>query len=306
MRSVHQFPTRPPCPAGKVSPLVLVLVLCVLTLAVGAFWYYRAASAHNKTSDASASAIHLSDSTREALKHLNSPLEIRFYSLLGETSCPASLRAFSGRVDQLLTAYRRESGSNITVTRCFSREEGDLAAASSAGITVFNLDKGEPSYLGLSVAQEDQKEVLPRITPEWEQALEADLTRAILRVSGPRSLAARTEAAVKADSGAVEEVKRVVPDLDAVPVDQGRQILREGALKELRAAATEMQTQIAEAQQRLREAQATQSKAAQEAAMKQLQQAQATQTEMLKEISARLEAQITALERLKGEPPSTR
>ena len=311
MRFVNPFPTRPASPArkcpcgeaGKVCPVFLVLVFCILAIAAGAFWYYRTVIAHPMASDTSEKGVRLSESTRAALKRLNSPVEIRFYSLLSEAGGADSLQAFAGRVDRLLSEYKREAGRNITITRHTSRSDADLDAAASDGISAFNLDKGEPSFLGLSVAQKDQKEALPRITPEWEQALEADLTRAILRVSGAQSLAALADAAAQADPSAVEEVKRAIPNFDAVPVDQGRQILREGTLKELKTATAEMQSQIQEAQQRLSEAQTAKSEAGQKAAMKQLQQAQAAQTEKIKEITARLRSRITALERLKGVPP---
>lgn len=275
----------------------------MLVIAAGTYGYYRAASAHHIANAQSPKANRLSENTRDALKHLNSPIEIRFFSLLGEADRAAALGAFSTRVDQLLSAYEREAGGKITITRYLSRADVDLDAASSDGIKAFNLDKGEPCYLGLCVVQKKQKEALSRISPEWEQALEADLTRVILRVSGAQSLAALADSAIQADSSAVDEVKRAIPNLDAVPVDQGRQILRDAALKELKAAATEMQTQLQEAQQRLRDAQNTQSEAGQEAAMKQVQQVQTAQTDKLKEISARFNAQITALERLKGVTP---
>jgi hypothetical protein len=262
-------------------------------------WYYRSVM----PSGVSESGVRLSESSREALSRLKSPLEIRFYSILGETDDLASLEALSGRVDQLLAAYEREAGGNLEVVRKVTRSDADLDAASADGITAFNLSKGDPCYLGLCVAKDDQKESLARIAPEWEQALEADLTRAILRVSGARSLAERVEAASQADPGAVEEVKRAIPDFETLPVDEGRRILREASLKELKAAAIEMQARIQEAEQRLRAAQKSESEAGRELAMKELQQAHAAQAEKLKEISARLSAQTTALERLKGVQP---
>ena len=177
---------------------------------------------------------------------MHSPVEIRFYSLLGEESSPDSLRAFSGRVDQLLSGYEREAGGKITVTSFNSRSDENLDAAASDGLRVFNLDKGEPSYLGLSVAREDQKESLPRIAPEWEQALEADLTRAILRVSGAESLAERDGATTQAASDATAEVKRAIPNFDSIPVDQARQILRDAAFKDVQRAVSVVRSRAAE------------------------------------------------------------
>lgn len=312
MRPITKSTTSPAGPArkracrrtGRVQPLVVVLVIVVLGIAGAAFWYYRSARARRLAQEASEAGVRLSDTTRRALKRLHSPVEIRFYSLLGEESSPDSLRAFSGRVDQLLSGYEREAGGKIKVTSFTSRSEENLDAAASDGLRVFNLDKGEPSYLGLSVAREDQKESLPRIAPEWEQALEADLTRAILRVSGAESLTEQTAATTQAASDATAEVKRAIPNFDSIPVDQARQILRDAAFKELKAAGTEMQTRIQEARQRLSEAQDAGSEDGQKAAVKQLREVQAAQTAKLKEVSARVDAQITALERLKGVSPT--
>ena len=73
---------------------------------------------------------------------------------------------------------------------------------------------------------------------------------------------------------------------------------------ELKAAATEMQAEVQQAQQRLSRARNDKSEAEQEAAMKQLQQLQAEQAEKLKQIAARLQAQITVVEQLKSTPSS--
>lgn len=181
-----------------------------------------------------------------------------------------------------------------------SRSDADLDAAASDGLKVFNLDKGEPSYLGLSVAQKDRKESLPRISPHWEQALEADLTRAILRVSGSRPFTEPNAAAIQAAKDVDAEVKRFIPNIDSIPVEKGRQILQDRALKELKETALEMQSELHKAQQRLSEARDARSEEEQKAAMKQVRQIQTAQSEMIKEISARLSAQISALERLKG------
>ena len=47
-------------------------------------------------------------------------------------------------MDQLLSAYEKESGGKINVTRYNSGSEANLDAAASDGLKVFNLDRGEP------------------------------------------------------------------------------------------------------------------------------------------------------------------
>ena len=287
--------------AAKAQPIVLILVLLVMILAGGGFWYYRA---HQSAGDGSEVGTQLSDRTLAVLHRLRSPVEIRFYSLLGESDSSDPMQAFAGRVDELLRDYKQQSDGKIKLTRVDSRSDENLEAAAADGITAFNLDQAEPWLLGLSVAQDDQKESLPRLSPEWEQALEADLTRAILRVSGAQSLAAQAEAAALAGSGAVEEVKRAIPDLDSVSLEEGKQMLRDQSLKEAKAEITAMQAELTQARQRLSEAEAAKSEAGKVAAMKQVQQIQAAQAAKLMEVSAVLKAQVTALERLKGVAPS--
>jgi hypothetical protein len=309
MRTINQSPTRPGGSArqrprwesAKGQPVILGVVLLILILAGAVFWYHRA---HSVESDAPGVGSQLSDRTLVVLKRLRSPVEIRFYSLLGEADSSDPMQAFAGRVDRLLRDYKQQSEGKIEVTRVDSRSEENLEAAAADGITAFNLDQAEPWFLGLSVVQDDQKESLPRITPDWEEAMEADLTRAILRVTGAESLAAQAEAAALAGSGAVEEVKRSIPDLDAVSLEDGKQTLHDQSLKDAKAEIKAMQAELEQARQLFSEADAAGSEAGKVAAMKKVQEIQAAQAAKLQEISAALKAQITALERLKNAPPS--
>jgi hypothetical protein len=236
------------------------------------------------------------------LKRLDAPVEIRFYSVLDPASVPNSLPAFAARVDQLLAEYQQTANGKIVVTRFKSPSNATSTAASADGIRPFNLDKGDACYLGLTVVQKDHKESLPQLFPEWEQALESDLTRAMVRLID-MNLPARSATGMSAtDKAAAEEVKQAIPNLASVSLEEGTRILREAALKELKAAANEMETQVKEAQQRLNLAQTGKSEADQQAAMNHLQRVQAEQGEKLKEIAARLKAQTEAWQRLKETP----
>ncbi len=98
---------------------------------------------------------------------------------------------------------------------------------------------------------------------------------------------------------AVDDVKRVLPNYASLTVDEGTEILREAALKKYADAAQELQTQIAQAQEELKEAQ-SKSPADQQAAMKHLQQVQAEQSQKLQQIGGQLQTQIAALKQLKN------
>ena len=285
--------------------IVLLLALCLLGIAASAFWFYSASKrgpAGARWTDGSTPASLLSDSTRAVLGRLDSPLEIRFYALLDPATVPDSVTAFAGRVGQLLSAYQQEAGGKVKVTSFNSQSNPNANAALADGITVFNLDKGEACYLGVALALNGRKETLPHLSPEWEQALEPDLTRAIIRLLDATRPITVPTAVSQINTAAIQEVKALIPDLAAVSVEAGKQILQDAALKDFTAAAKEMETQVKEAEQRLTQAQNGGTDAEQQAAMKHLQQVQAEQTEKLKQIAARSKAQIDTFQQLKAAP----
>jgi hypothetical protein len=284
---------------------VLLLVVCLLGIAGGAFWFYSA-SQRSPVGAAGQSrgtpASLLSDSTRAVLGRLESPLEIRFYALLDPATMPDSVTAFAGRVGQLLSAYQQEAGGKIKMTSVTSQSNPNANAALADGITVFNLDKGAACYLGITLALSGRKETLPHLSPEWEQALEPDLTRAIIRlVDVPRFITVPT-AVSQINTVAVQEVRALIPNLAAVSVQAGKQILQDAAYKEFAAAAKEMQTQVTEAEQRVTQARNGGTDAERQAALQHLQQVQAEQNEKLKAIAARSKAQIDTFQQLKAAP----
>ncbi len=116
------------------------------------------------------------------------------------------------------------------------------------------------------------------------------------RARGPAPRLANTP---PANFAAAEEVKRTIPNLASVSMEEGTRILRRAALEDFKATVAAMEIQIAKAQQSLSQAQSGGSEAEQQAAVKQLQQVQSEQTEKLKQIAARSAAQIEALRQLK-------
>jgi len=161
-----------------------VATVFLLGIAASGFWFYtvsqRGQAGASNGAD-SPPTIQLSDATRAVLSRLDSPVEARFYAVLDPASVPDSVTAFAGRVDQLLSQYEQEAGGNIKVVRVTSISSSGADAALADGIRPFNMDKGDACYLGIAVVRAKQKETLSVLEPEWEQALEPDLTRAISR-----------------------------------------------------------------------------------------------------------------------------
>jgi len=287
---------------GRAGIIALVLACLVSGFVAGAYWHYRAAQTR-KPNEYAQGDIQLSEGTKSILRRLESPVEIRFYSLLSQENVSASLRAFAERADKLLAAFEQAAEGRISVARHSTLSDAEIKAAASDGILPFNLDKGDACFLGLTVVQGGQKESLRQLLPEWEQALESDLSRAIERVISTRAAAQEVLPPSATELAATGELQRKLPNLISMTLEEGTRILRDAALKEFEAAATEGEAQLQAAQERFAQTQNSQSEAERQAAREQFMQLQAAQREKLKGIAARLQAQISALERLKKAQP---
>ncbi len=145
-----------------------------------------------------------------------------------------------------------------------------------------------------------QKESLPRLAPEWEQALEPDLTRAIARVAAARPAA---QAVTRADTATLDALKRTIPNVDAVSLEEGTTALRNAGLAQFIQAEQDIQTQVKDAEEKFLQAQGDQSDATRQAAAEQLRKIQAEGREKLEQIALSSHAQIAALQQLKKASP---
>lgn len=278
---------------GSARVPALAAVFLLLGLASGAYLHYRLATPPKLPGGQPEAERPLADSTKEVLRRLDSPVTIRFFALL-DTSLPAAYKDFSGRASQVLSLYQQESGGKVKVTSHTVLSDTAETAARTDGIKAFNLDQGNPCYLGITVVCNDRKETL-QLSPDWEPALEADLSRAIARVASPTPKPG-TQPALQPDRAAIEEVKRVLPNLASLSVEEGSRILREQTLAAFTAASKEMEMQLKQAEERY--TQAT-SETARQAALKDVQRIRAEQTEKLKTLTIRMQEQIATLEQLK-------
>ena len=104
---------------------------------------------------------------------------------------------------------------------------------------------------------------------------------------------------IKPDPAIVAEVKRQLPNFASVSLEEGSQILREAALKDLQAALSRTEGQIKEAEQRVARMEAAKSDAAKQEALRDLQRLQAEQAAKLGELTRKSSAQIEVLRQLK-------
>jgi hypothetical protein len=278
--------------------LILVPVFFLLGAALTGVWFKYGKSSNGSTP----SGQELSGSTLALLHQLNSPVEIRFYSVLPPGSAPETLQAFSGRVDHLLSEFQNANDAKIHVTRNISTAGANADAASADGIHPFNLDKGDACLLGVTIVSGGQKESLPQLQPEWEPALEFDLARAIARVSSSPSTSP-AKVIIPVAPEVTNEVVRLIPDLAGTSVEEGNRILRESALLEFTRAGTEMEAKLEAAQQQLADAQNGPSAAEQQVATKHLQEVELEQGAKYKQIAARLQSELDVFQQMKAAAP---
>lgn len=291
--AVDRQPVRPP---GR-RTLILAPALVLLGFALAGVWF--------KYGGGAVSRHELASTTSGLLRQLNSPVELRFYSVLPPGSVPKTLQDFSGRVDRLLSEFQSASDGKIRVTRNVSASGAGADAAAADGIRPFNLEKGDACFLGITAASGGRKESLPRLQPEWEPALEFDLARVILQVTAtPASPVVRTSAPVSPE--VTNEIVRLIPDLKGTSLEDGTRILREAAFREFSTTGARTEEQIKAAQQKLSEAQSSGSETEQQAAMKHLQQVQLEQGEKYRQIAARLQDELAVFGQMKAAAPAAK
>lgn len=279
----------------------LLLVICFLLGAgLSAAWFHRSAQKRAAGGPGATISGELSPSTKAFLKRLGSPVEIRFYSLLSATATSDSWSAFAERAETLLAEFVRHAGGKLKVTRYDGWSAANARSAAEDGMVAFNLESGEPSYLGLAVMRGDQRETIAQLNRDWEPALEFDLVRAIARVADRPSPVVRPADAAQWERAA-EEVKRVLPNPTKVSLEEGRRALRDISLKEYKAALSEMEEEIQQAQQRLLKAQRENSEVAQQEALQALRMIQAKHSKRLDQIATESQARLDAWTQLKGQ-----
>jgi ABC-type uncharacterized transport system involved in gliding motility auxiliary subunit len=126
----------------------------------------------------------LSDGTRATLGKLEAPVRVRFYFNQGADYVPVPMRAFAGRVEDLLNEFRSAAGGKLVIEKLNPQPDSDAEdSAALDGIEPQEASGGEKFYLGLAVSFADQKLALPVLAPGRERLLEYDLVRAIARVT---------------------------------------------------------------------------------------------------------------------------
>ncbi len=126
----------------------------------------------------------LSDGTRNALAKLEAPVRVRFYFNQGADYVPVPIRAFAGRVEDLLNELRSASNGKLVIEKLNPQPDSDAEdSATLDGIEPQETPGGEKFYLGLTVSFADQKLAIPVLAPNRERLLEYDLVKTIGRAT---------------------------------------------------------------------------------------------------------------------------
>jgi len=277
---------------GSARTLTLSAVFFLLGLLVSAFLFGHPPQPIATNPE----RVELSPPSKALLAHLDQPVEIRFYSLLDPGS-ELGLRAFSDRVERLLVAYSQNSMGKVTFV---PQTNLNANAAVADGIKGFNLDKGEGCYLGIAFSCAGKKEVLPQLSSDWESALEADVSRAIQRVSDTASRPKLSASSVKEDKALIEQIQAEIPNLASLSLEEAIRAVRDNSVKAFTETVARMNELVQEATTDYVKAQKQGSTADQQEALKKLHAVQATETEMLKAVAAESQLRIEAVNKLKA------
>src|SRR6516164_4903860 len=164
----------------SVVGVVAVLVILVAINLLGGFFKVRSDLTQNKL-------YTLSDGTKKILDKLDTPVEIRFYFSKDNASVPVPLRTYAQQVEDLLAEYQLYSRGKVKVIKLDPKPDSDAEdSANLDGIEGQNLNLTDKIYLGAVVSCLDAKTVLPYLSPDRENLLEYDLSRAISSVANPK------------------------------------------------------------------------------------------------------------------------
>ncbi|MEM9056008.1 MAG: Gldg family protein [Pseudomonadota bacterium] len=130
----------------------------------------------------------LSDGTRNILRAIDEPVYLKYYFSDAETENEPQLRAYAGRVREMLEEIARQSGGNVELSVIdpvpFSEEEDEAAGY---GLTPVPLRNGSSAYLGLAGTNAiDGVETIPLFQWNKEEFLEYDLARLIYTLANPK------------------------------------------------------------------------------------------------------------------------
>lgn len=244
-------------------------------------------------------AVNLSPTTVSVLHRITTPVEIRFYTMWKKSHGTARLEQFSGRIDQLLAEYHAVAGDRLVIRKIDnSNGPSGESAAQADGITALHRSSDKLEWFGITVAADGQKAVMARLNPDWQDAFEFDLSRAIAQVSGQGAAAAVVVNPAPSDEATVTALLQSMPELPELTQAERVLKVQNAARTEFATAAKNFVAEIDAAKNNLAAARAGGNQAQIDAALAELNQLQNSQAERLGELSQTFRAQLAALDHI--------
>ncbi|EKD28939.1 MAG: hypothetical protein ACD_79C00147G0001, partial [uncultured bacterium] len=129
----------------------------------------------------------LSDGTKQIIKNLNEPVNIKYYFSATDSSDFPAFKIYGERVLDLLNSYVKHS-NNIKLEVFDPRPDSEEAEwAENYGLSGIQVMSGEVLYCGLIVQNERGEETtIPFFDSKREEFLEYDLSKAISALANTR------------------------------------------------------------------------------------------------------------------------
>lgn len=192
----------------------------------------------------------LSDGTREVLRELSEPIELKLYYSREAARAVPQLQAYATRVRELLQTVQAQSRGRIRFTEidveAFSEEEDQ---AVEAGIEAVRLREDmDPIYFGLAGANAiDDRLPIPFLNPQREPFVEYEITRLIFELESPErtrvallsslpfeapdaAFSSPLRSVFAAELSRMMEVTALAPDFAAIPDADVLAIIHPGPL----------------------------------------------------------------------------
>jgi len=156
--------------------LGLIIFIAVMVNFISSRIYTRADFTENKI-------YTLSDASKRILSKVDTPVKIKFYFSQNNSQMPVFLKSYAKRVEDLLDEYVQAGHGNIKLEKFDPEPDSDAEdAALMDGVEGQMLNVGEKIYFGISVSCLDKNSAIPFLSPEKENLLEYDITKAISEV----------------------------------------------------------------------------------------------------------------------------
>jgi hypothetical protein len=279
-------------PAKNIFPLALAVSFFALGALSAGLWFHH----HEPAAETSG----LSAQIQNLVSQLPQPATVRFYSLLPAGSADSSLQSFAGRVSALLDTFQGAGNGKLNITTVDATSDTNTAAATTDGIEPFNLDKGEACFLGLVVTSGKNREVIARLQPEWESALPFDLARAIEQTTKLPPPPKPAPEVAKPSPEIISSIHRLIPDIQSTSAEDASRIFHGDYVSQCALVGSELESELATAQEQMNKAQNGGSDADIEAARKHLQEIQIAQGEKLKQIASQLQTELAVFQQMKA------